>query len=251
MKNKKLMLVAVAAMGLVAAGTAGVGTAAWFQAESATQLAMTNSDTKEMTVGYTQFGTSVGNVAVTLTFEEQTSSKVLGLVTYLASDPDEGGPKVAGWNQCYRTEAGTEVWNSNSAPTNAYGTGANAYYRVYKIKATWHPSANQVASTIADHVINGKVTVSDSKSEGSGKIWLTTTAPNTDGKTSTPASAPTTAATSFVKFDIGAASSWTADADNTAYSTSYVCVMIDGAVHTTNDAVTATIGFDNVSVSNS
>ncbi len=38
MKNKKLVLIATAAMGVVALGTAGVGTAAWFQASSAATL---------------------------------------------------------------------------------------------------------------------------------------------------------------------------------------------------------------------
>ena len=49
MKNKKKLLVAVAAMGLLAVGTAGVGTAAWYQAaqkatlSSATKYTVTTS----------------------------------------------------------------------------------------------------------------------------------------------------------------------------------------------------------------
>ncbi len=46
MKNKKLLLVAVGAMGLVAVATAGVGTAAWY---SATSNATVNAGTAAMT----------------------------------------------------------------------------------------------------------------------------------------------------------------------------------------------------------
>ena len=49
MKNKKKLLIAVAAMGLFAVATAGVGTAAWFTASSATPNAVANNNSLDVT----------------------------------------------------------------------------------------------------------------------------------------------------------------------------------------------------------
>lgn len=178
---------------------------------------------------------------------------MLGLCHYYSSDDDAvaavGTGAKAGWHQAYLTESGAPVWDSNSAPAKAYGDGANAYYRVFKIKATWHPTANQCAATVENHVINGSVTITDNDSSDNCMLdWTTTTAPNNDGKTSVPAGTFDQSTKAFVKFDIGAPNTWTADTDNTAYSTSYFCVSCDGAIHDHNDNVTATLGFTSVSV---
>ena len=49
MKNKKLMLIAVAAMGLVASATAGVSTMAWYQAQANAGIALGNGGSGSLT----------------------------------------------------------------------------------------------------------------------------------------------------------------------------------------------------------
>ena len=53
MKNKKKLLIAVAAMGLLAVGTAGVGTAAWYQAGQALQATSAFGDPLSVTTAVT------------------------------------------------------------------------------------------------------------------------------------------------------------------------------------------------------
>ena len=60
MKNKKKLLIAVAAMGLLAVGTAGVGTAAWFQATTTGNIKQVHNTTE--TVAVSEVNASVGDV---------------------------------------------------------------------------------------------------------------------------------------------------------------------------------------------
>ena len=244
MKNKKLMLIATAAMGFVALGAAGVGTAAWFQATGAASITTVSTDTKTGVVTAGDFSTDLGSVSVTLSFVEQTESKVLGLCHYYSSANAETYGAI-GWHQAYRTTGGTVVWNAAASGTlaNAYGVGANAYYRVFKIKAAYTLTADQAANVPATHTINGKVSVSDSLSEGSGMTWITEEAPNNDGKTSAPTTV-STADKAFAAIDLSSGSNWTVG-EHEVYSATYVCVMIDGEVHTSGN-VTATIAFADV-----
>ena len=75
MKNKKKLLIAVAAMGLLAVGTAGVGTAAWFTASSSVNVTPA-SNTASLTVDsstydagtfYVQASAALGTDKVDLT----------------------------------------------------------------------------------------------------------------------------------------------------------------------------------------
>ena len=246
MKNKKLLLIATAAMGVVALGVAGVGTAAWFTASGSANISLTNSDEKTFTVDYDEFTTDLGSVTVTLTFVEQTSNKDLQLAHYYAEDPE--GDAVAGWNQAYRTQSGTVVWNSNSAPTNAYGKVADghaaAYYRVYRIHVAYTLTADQVTNIPAQHTITGSIALSSTDS--SMIFWNNgSTAPNTDGKTSTPGEKAFNATTkAFTSIDLS--TSWTGAAGAKSQDGDYICVSCDGLVHTTNDDITGTLSFSGV-----
>ena len=201
---------------------------------------------------------------VKLSFEEVTSSKTIGLSTVL--EAPQTSPKVAGWNQCYQKEDGTEVWNANAdVPTSAYGKNANAYYRVFRVVAKFTPSAVQKASTFTNHVIDGKVAIADNcdgtndtANHNCAKFWVAdetvadTSPINTDGKSTVPAVANLTAdAKDFTEIDITAnQNSWIAGSENTVKSTTYVAVMVDGEVHGTNTSVTATLSFSNVTPAN-
>lgn len=69
MKNKKLVLLATAAMGFVALGAAGVGTAAWFKVDSAAStISSYNADTETLS---TKAGSiSMGSFRVTAVAQE-------------------------------------------------------------------------------------------------------------------------------------------------------------------------------------
>lgn len=63
MKNKKKLLIAVAAMGLLAVGTAGVGTAAWFQTTA--QAAFNKTGATQYAVSSTSTPATLGSFRIT------------------------------------------------------------------------------------------------------------------------------------------------------------------------------------------
>ena len=67
MKNKKLLLVATAALGLVAVATAGVGTAAWYAAQSKAGVTVQNDSFTISTQAYSE---SIGGVKFTAAITE-------------------------------------------------------------------------------------------------------------------------------------------------------------------------------------
>ena len=153
---------------------------------------------------------------------------------------------AVGWHQAYANRDGSLVWDSKVGVTgDPYGDGANAYYRVYKIKATATLSSEQAANVPDKPVITGKVAVSDSKTEGSAKIWSKDAAMLADN-TEVPEANLGTTALSFTGINVSSWFNGTAGAKSAIYSDTYFAVMIDGDVHTTNDSVTATLAFSNL-----
>ena len=114
MKNKKLMLIATAAMGFVALGAAGVGTMAWFKVTDANTSVV--PDTKDITVMDNPY--SVGTVTFTATLAQPAAKNVSlsdsdGKVWYYAgSTKTEDTSKAIG--DTYQTVTLTNVTASVS-----------------------------------------------------------------------------------------------------------------------------------------
>ncbi len=74
MKNKKLLLVATAALGVAALGTAGVGTAAWFVAQEASVQVGTRPATGDLTA--IDNSVNAGNVVLDFAWNTKSSNDV-------------------------------------------------------------------------------------------------------------------------------------------------------------------------------
>ena len=114
MKNKKLMLIATAAMGFVALGAAGVGTAAWYAATGASLGTQT---------GGTANVTTASSVTTTDSFTVTASFSAPGAVKLT---DDEGATYVwDGHNNLLVTDSGTAMAEVTITFTIAYaGTGS-------------------------------------------------------------------------------------------------------------------------------
>ena len=206
-----------------------------------------------MTVDYEEFSTNLGSVTVTLTFEEITDhdddgtvSGVLGLAHYYATAElaTAAGASGAGWHQAYLTQGGTAVWDSATGVTGSpYGNGANVYYRVYRVKASYTLTADQVANVPASTTVSGNFTITSSDS--SMITWKQDTAIDDDGKTSAPSGTFDASKKAFTPIDLS--TSWTGGAGaKSQYSATYIAVSCDGVVHTSNADITGTLAFADV-----
>ncbi len=254
-------------MGLVAVATGAVSTMAWFQASGAATInTPTATDEKTFGVDYESFGDSLGTVDVTVTFEEVGNSRVLGLASYgklktvtasgvqtfkeygesgYAEFVAGNGETVSeGWHRAYVTPGGTTVWDAVEPPAGAYGQNANAYYRVYRIKAvTASITADQAATLPTNHRITGNVKFKTG-SAASFLFWKQDSALAADNS-GTPTGDLNADAKAFTAIDF--TGHWSQGA-NTVYSDTYIGVLCSGRLQTTNADVSATLQFDSVAV---
>ena len=209
---------------------------AWFKAVSTASISPATQDSS-LSVTYTEFSTDLGSVTVTLKFH-QTNSGNLRLATYNETDPDDEGAQTTGWNHCYLTDNGAPVWNSGSAPANAYGSGT-LDYQTFEVIAEYTITAEQAAMTPpASFVISGKtVTIT-----GTGfKIWSAASIADSGA-------APTGAGTSAINipnFTLTAANFETAGAYTDTLSGFEIGVFCDGTLYAPNPNASAagTLGF--------
>ena len=223
-------------------------TFAWFQATEATNLTW-HTDPAEQTaqVTYEQFSASVEDIEVTFSWTEMSDSGTLRLTHYGVFDTDKGAANK--WNHAYVTAGGSLVVNSNDAPATAYGKGASAGvgatqdYKIYKLTATWNPSADQIAGFTDSGTNDVGVTVSVTSPF---KVWKSNTTLTATIKTgtdnSTVPSSPNTSVTSTIS--LGVKSGWTAGSDNTADCEYYFYVFCDGVDVSSNENQSTTLTGD-------
>lgn len=189
MKNKKRLLIAVAAMGLVAAATAGVGTAAWFQTSSAT--AAINKDagiTGSITVNDPDV--ELEDLAAKITFSVALSDSTIGLSTWDSSTMKTG---ILPDTVASDANASTIAANFRSETVDSPYTGYVGIYAVTAVlsddstaeeklaaghDAQWK-SAVYAQRTVAKHVQFTCTTVGDSDDMGADEVFFYCAASNT------------------------------------------------------------------------
>ena len=182
MKNKKKLLIAVAAMGLLAVGTAGVGTAAWFQSTQANNFKSGSvTGTQQVGVVETPDAASLGDVYLRL--EIDLSSVTLDLTTsdgYSYGITSEG--TVVGYapDKAYAT-----ISLGATGSVNSKGTADGTHYAY-----SWHATAADALSgdnalTTSDELVkNITAHTIDVEASAGSRARITTLDPATNGAAS-------------------------------------------------------------------
>ena len=163
MKNKKKVLIAVAAMGLLAVGTAGVGTAAWFQA--------TQAFTPNAVVGDT--GTATGSST------SITASNLYGQV--LVSNVDGGDVIMLtssdGYTYAFDNNSKLRLGTGHETLANTYGSVTLSFGGWYTEAECEHAASAEDIAQITAQTFNLKVT-------GGARTRLSTAEPSAVGTSS-------------------------------------------------------------------
>ena len=123
MKNKKKLLIAVAAMGLLAVGTAGVGTAAWFVASQNVSITADDTPNGTFTVGQT-------SIELTLTAE----------IHFVAGNPNDASVQLTTWGKSDALAvSGTAAENTRLLTGAKANAGAAVTYSVPTTGWTYIP----------------------------------------------------------------------------------------------------------------
>ena len=120
MKNKKKVLIAVAAMAAFAVGTAGVGTAAWWQASSKTGAIKSVIANEDLSVEDPHYTAATVDLPLNIRVEREGAEKTLELAHYYAAGD---------LNTKARAEGGT--WVTSDGDSSSTFTQAAGFYKAY------------------------------------------------------------------------------------------------------------------------
>ncbi|MCR5185390.1 MAG: hypothetical protein K6C32_04880 [Bacilli bacterium] len=216
MKNKKFMLLAVGAMGLVAVATAGVGTAAWFEANNNTTI--TGSATKTYTVADPEIdiGSTI-NLQIIVELCDNTG-KVDGEGGYSAPT----GMLLSHYNSSGGGSLETYYLDGAGAP-HIYTPAAGSYY-FYAYKITVKSPTTDIAGDDAVALRSAVVQLSAARANSSAAVFQGFVADFASVNGKVADSATSISVTDIYTF----ASDLTSMSANTVLATKYIGVRVDG-----------------------
>ncbi len=144
MKNKKLVLIATAAMGVVALGTAGVSTAAWYQASTMPKV---QSNAYNNTISTTETSITLGSMEIQFSVANITAIQLSDL-REISSTPTLYKGMISGGNV-----TGADVTGGQLTEAAVTEGEVGDFVKQYSITASYKTATDaQKASVVGKHV---------------------------------------------------------------------------------------------------